>query len=69
MCDRWFKPLPLDLTAQLVKERRIFFHTAIDYDPWWCIGPKSVHLPNAFSECSTMLMHFSAALLHTVILL
>lgn len=36
---RWFGHLPMDITERLVAERRIFFQTALDYDPWWCIGP------------------------------
>ncbi|BDA44630.1 hypothetical protein COCOBI_06-1070 [Coccomyxa sp. Obi] len=36
---RWFGDLPIDITKRLVEERRIFFHTAMDFDPWWCIGP------------------------------
>ncbi len=35
---RWFNRLPMDLTAQLVAERSIFFHTQMDFDPWPCIG-------------------------------
>ena len=36
---RWFGHLPMDVTSRLVEEKRIFFHTAMDFDPWWCIGP------------------------------
>ena len=35
---RWFNRLPLDLTAKLVAERRIFFHTEMNRDPVDCIG-------------------------------
>lgn len=57
--DRWFKPLPMDLTAQLVEERRVFFHTAIDYDPWWCIGPKSVSSSHALSHCPFLFVYIA----------
>jgi hypothetical protein len=36
---RWFNHLPLDLTPHLTAGRKIFFHTELNLDPWWCIGP------------------------------